>query len=165
MKHFVAALLLLGAVPAFCQVSAAIATSDLASQPAAAGSTLKHFDSIDEGVYKGSRPKSDADYRFLQSLHVKYIVDLQVIPLLTRSEQKKAKKYGITLLPGTMNASPFSPIRKACRLRFSPSCRMGAIIPSISIARFGRDRTGMIAALYKMYFQGMSRARGHAVSA
>jgi hypothetical protein len=87
MKHFVASLLLIGAVPAFCQAAAVIATSDLASQPAAVGSTLKHFDFIDEGAYKGSRPKTDADYRFLESLHVKYIVDPQVIPLLTRSER------------------------------------------------------------------------------
>ena len=67
-------LLFLGAAHALCQ------------DPAAAGSTLKYFSSVDDGVYKGSKPKSDADYRFLQSLHVKYIVDLQILPLLTRFE-------------------------------------------------------------------------------
>ena len=51
MRLFVSLLLLAGFVPASCQVSAAIATSDLASQPAAAGSSLKHFGSVDDGVY------------------------------------------------------------------------------------------------------------------
>jgi hypothetical protein len=105
----VALLLFLGAAHGPCQVLAAIETSDLAYQQTAAGSTLKFFDAVDAGVYKGSRPKSDADYRFLQSLHVKYIVDLQVIPFMTHFEQQKAKQYGITLIPGIMNTSPFSP--------------------------------------------------------
>ncbi len=155
MKHFVAFLLLLAAVPAVCQDSAVLATSDLASQPAVAGSTLKHFGSVDEGVYKGSRPKSDADYQFLQSLHVKYIVDLQFLPFLTRSEQRKAKKYGITVLPGTMNASPFPPSEKHVD-------KILAILhdarnhPVYFHCKLGRDRTAVIAALYKMYFLGMS---------
>jgi hypothetical protein len=67
---------------------------------------------VDDGVYKGAKPTSDADYRFLQSLHVKYIVDLQFLPLMTRLERRKAKRYDITLIPGTMNASPFSPSEK-----------------------------------------------------
>ncbi len=155
MKHFVAALLLLGAVPALCQVSAALPASDLAGQPAESGSRLKHFGSVDEGVYKGSRPKSDADYRFLQSLHVKYIVDLQVLPLLTLPERRKAKKYGITVIPGTMNASPFSPSEKHVD-KILAILRDGRYHPVYFHCRFGRDRTSIIAALYKMYFQGMS---------
>jgi hypothetical protein len=35
-------------------------------------SKLPHFAKVDDGVYKGSKPKSDADFRFLQSLRVKY---------------------------------------------------------------------------------------------
>src|SRR5712671_5316921 len=112
MKPLVATLLFLGVTRAPCQISAAVETSHLASLPTAAGSKLKYFEAVDDGVYKGSKPKSDADYRFLQSLHVKYIVDLQFLPLLTRLEQRKARKYGITLIPGIMNASPFSPSEK-----------------------------------------------------
>ena len=122
----------------------------------AAGSHLKHFASVDDGVYKGSRPKSDADYRFLQSLHVKYIVDLQVIPLLTRPEQRKAKKYGITLIPGIMNASPVSPSQKHID-RILSILRDRRYHPVYFHCKFGRDRTSIIAALYKMYFLGMSQ--------
>lgn len=68
-----AVLLFLGAAQAPCQINAAIDATDQTGEPAAAGSKLKYFGSVDEGVYKGSRPKSDADYRFLQSLHVKYM--------------------------------------------------------------------------------------------
>jgi len=154
MRLLIALLFLLEASQAPGQAASA-ETYDLASQPKAAGSSLKHFGSIDNGVFKGSRPKSDADYRFLQSLHVKYIVDLQVIPLLTRFEQKKAKKYGITLVPGIMNASPISPSEKHI-VRILTILRDERYHPVYFHCKFGRDRTSIIAALYKMYFLGMS---------
>jgi len=156
MKPLVIMLLFLGATRAPCRASAAVETSHVASQPAAAGSKLKYFSSVDDGVYKGSRPRIDADYRFLQSLHVKYIVDLQVLPLLTRLEQRKARRYGITLIPGIMNASPFSPSEKHVD-KILAILRDGRYHPVYFHCKFGRDRTSVIAALYKMYFLGMSQ--------
>jgi hypothetical protein len=153
-KGFAAVLLFLGAALALSQDRSAD-TPDLAHKLTAAGSQLKYFGSVDDGVYKGSRPKSDADYRFLQSLHVKYIVDLQVLPLMTLPERRKARQYGITLIPGIMNASPISPSEKHID-------KILAILhderyhPIYFHCKFGRDRTSVIAALYKMYFQGMS---------
>ncbi len=154
MRCFVPLLLLAGIV----QASGPAVTSDSAGQPAAAGSSLKHFGSIDKGVYKGSRPKSDADYRFLQSLHIKYIVDLQVIPLLTRVEKRRAKKYGITVIPGIMNASPFSPSEKHIT-QILTTLRDQDYHPVYFHCKFGRDRTAIIAALYQMYFLGMSQEK------
>jgi hypothetical protein len=148
-----ALLVCFGATHAPCQVPTSIDRSDLGLEQAA-GSKLKHFSSVDDGVYKGSRPKSDADYRFLQSLHVKYIVDLQVLPLMSLPEKRKAKKYGITLITGTMNASPISPSEKHVN-------KILAILgneqyhPVYFHCKLGRDRTAIIAALYKMYFLGM----------
>jgi hypothetical protein len=139
-------LFLIGATLALCD--------DVTSGPVAAGSTLKHFGAIDDGVYKGSRPRSDADYRYLQSLHVKYIVDLQFIPLVTRFEQHKAKEYGITVIPGIMNASPFSPSEKHID-QILATLRDKRNHPIYFHCKYGRDRTTVIAALYKMYFQGM----------
>jgi protein tyrosine/serine phosphatase len=153
MRFLVPLLLFTGVIQMFAQAPA-IAASELASQPAAAGSSLKHFGSIDDGVYKGSRPKSDADYRFLQSLHIKYIVDLQVFPLLTRLEQRKAKKYGITVIPGIMNASPISPSEKHIN-KILAILQDGRYHPVYFHCKFGRDRTSIIATLYKMYFLGM----------
>ena len=152
-KLVVTTLLLLGALSAPSQDLTAVDNSP--GEPAAAGSKLKHFAPVDVGVYKGSRPKSDADFRFLQSLHVKYIVDLQVFPFMSLLEKRKAREYGITVIPGIMNASPISPSEK----------HIDAILtilhddryhPVYFHCRFGRDRTNVIAALYRMYFLGMS---------
>lgn len=146
----------LGASYSFGQVSPIIEPADSSSELSSTGSTLKHFGIVDEGVFKGSRPKSDADFRFLQSLHVKYIVDLQVLPFLTRIEKRRAKKYGIIVIPGTMNASPISPSEKHVN-RILTTLRDKGYHPIYFHCKLGRDRTSIIAALYKMYFLGMSQ--------
>src|SRR5437868_2049077 len=97
-----------GTTHATCQVLTSVDTSNQALEQTA-GSKLKNFGMVDDGVYKGSRPKSDADYRFLKSLDVKYIVNLHVLPFMGLSKKRKTKKYGITVITGRMNASPISP--------------------------------------------------------
>jgi protein tyrosine/serine phosphatase len=153
MKPCVAMLMFLGALPASSQVIAGV--DNPARELTAAGSKLKHFAPVDVGVYKGSRPKSDADYRFLQSLHVRYIVDLQVFPFMSFLEKRKARKYGITVIPGIMNASPISPSEKHVDAILT-ILRDEKYHPIYFHCRFGRDRTSVIAALYRMYFLGMS---------
>ena len=152
-SSIVAVLLLLAAAHAPCQ-DRADDTPELARKQTAAGSRLKYLGSVDVGVYKGSRPKSDADYRFLQSLHVKYIVDLQVLPLMSRPERRKAKQYGITLIPGIMNASPISPSEEHIE-KILAILRDARYHPIYFHCKPGRDRTSVTAALYRMYFLGM----------
>lgn len=127
-------------------------------QVPAAGTTLVHFGRVDEGVYKGSKPKTDADYRFLQARHVKYIVNLQFLPFLDRSEQAQAKRYGIAFVPAPMNASPVSPSQKHVETILA-ILRDKRYHPVYFHCALGRDRTNLIAALYEMYFLGMSQQR------
>jgi protein tyrosine/serine phosphatase len=121
-----------------------------------AGSTLAHFGKVDDGVYKGSRPRSDADFRFLQSRHVKYILDLQLIPSLLGAEQKRAKRYGMKVIHARINASPMPPAEKHIALILA-ILRDSRYRPIYFHCALGRDRTALVAALYKMYFMGMSQ--------
>jgi protein-tyrosine phosphatase len=124
----------------------------------APGTKLTRFEKIDDGVYKGSEPKNDADYRFLQSKHIKYIVAMKFLPLLDRLEVHKAKKYGILVIPITMNASTVPPSEKHIRriLCLLSEKRLRPIYFHCSI---GRDRTALIATLYEIYFLGMPPER------
>ena len=63
----------------------------------APGISIVRFTELDANVYKGSKPKNNADFAFLQSHHVKYILNLRFLPLLSRPEQGKARKYGMTI--------------------------------------------------------------------
>jgi protein-tyrosine phosphatase len=138
------------------QVSTGTKPPGSSHEQMAAGTTLAHFGKVDDGVYKGSRPRTDTDYRLLQSLHVKYILDLQLLPLLQREEQKRAKRYGMEIIHARINASPVQPSEKhiASILAILRDKRYRPIYFHCAL---GRDRTALVAALYKMYFLGMSQ--------
>jgi protein tyrosine/serine phosphatase len=120
----------------------------------APGASIIRFGEIDEGVYKGSKPKSDADFRFLHSKNIKTIIDLQFVPVLYRLEREKAEKYEIRVIPVTINASPVAPseahVRHALCLLADKRLR-----PIYFHCDIGRDRTSLIATLYEVYFRGL----------
>jgi len=121
----------------------------------AAGTKITRFQKIDDGVYKGSKPRNDADYRFLQSEHIKFIVDMRFFPWVDRFEVNRARKYGILVIPVTMNASTFAPSEKHIRqiLCLLSDKRLRPVYFHCTI---GRDRTALIATLYEIYFLGLS---------
>lgn len=122
----------------------------------APGTSIRRFAEIDEDLYKGSKPKTEADYRFLQSKNVKTIVDIKFFPWLYRFEKEKAEKYGMTVIPVTINASPIAPSEMHVRhiLCLLTDKRLRPIYFHCDV---GRDRTSMIATLYEIYFRDLAR--------
>jgi hypothetical protein len=122
----------------------------------APGTSIVRFTQVDVAVYRGSTPKTDADFRFLQSKHIRYILEARFLPFLTGPEVRKARTYGMFFLSVPMNASPVAPSEK----------HMDRVLLILSDRRYqpiyfhcdiGRDRASVIGALYKMYFLGMAR--------
>lgn len=150
------ALLLMGAVASRSIAQTPQPIADGHRHPAPETSIVR-FAQIDDDVYKGSRPRKDADYRFLQSKHIKYIVDLKFLPIFATLEKRKAKRYGITVVPVLMNASPIPPSEKHVNHAL---CILGdkRFRPVYFHCDIGRDRTALIAALYEIYFRGASKA-------
>ncbi len=122
----------------------------------APGTSIVRFAEVDKGVYRGSTPKNKADFRFLQSKHIKYIIDLEFWPLLSLPEKGKAKKYGMVFIPALINGSPVAPSESHVD-RILATLRDKRHHPVYFHCVLGRDRTGLIAALYKMYFLGVPR--------
>src|ERR1041384_1955380 len=78
----------------------------------ASGTSIVRFAQVDDGVYKGSKPKNDADFQFLQSRHITTILELKFLPFLDRSEKRKARAHGMIFKTALMNASPCAPSEK-----------------------------------------------------
>ena len=120
------------------------------------GTALIRFQQLDEGVYKGSRPKTDADFEFLRSKGIRYIVNLKFFPWLNNIEKRRAKRHGMIMLTGTVGAWTFQPTEKhvnavLCLMRDK------RYHPIYVHCDLGRDRAMLIAGLYEMYFQGKSK--------
>ena len=131
-------------------------TPEIANLHPRPGTTIVRFEQLDEGVYKGSKPKSEADYEFLESLHIKTIVILRLFPLIHEGEKNTAKAHGMTLLFGTMNASPMTPSEKhvnevLCWLRDK------RYHPIYVHCDLGRDRAALISGLYYRYYRGLTK--------
>jgi protein-tyrosine phosphatase len=117
------------------------------------GTSLKYFTQIDEHVFGGSKPTKDADFEYLRSRGIKCILEAKFLPGLTVRERKTATRYGMRFVSVPMNASPFPPMQRhvdeALRI-------MRTQQPVYIHCVLGRDRTGLLAGLYRIYFEGFS---------
>jgi len=128
---------------------------------AQAPTDLAHFAEIDKNVFVGSKPHTAKDFAFLQSHHVRYILNAHFLPFLSGPEKRKAKRYGIEFMAVPMNASFIPPCRK----------HVDKILLTMHNAQFepiylhcvlGRDRTSLISGLYKIYFLNVPRSEAFA---
>jgi tyrosine-protein phosphatase SIW14 len=127
----------------------------------APGTSIVHFVKVDNGVYGGSKPKSDADFAFLQSTGVRYILEVHFLPFLNGPERRKAKRHGIEMVSVPMNASPVPPraknVNRALGIMHSKDHR-----PVYLHCVLGRDRTGLLLGLYRIYFNGLTKEKAAA---
>jgi hypothetical protein len=148
---------MLGSAPGPALLDQALVDAPISAEgQTAADTTLAYFGEVDRGIYKGAKPRTDADFEFLRARHIKYILDLEFLPSLRHSERKKAKRYGMVLLHGRINASPIPPSHKHID-KIMAILRNQRYRPIYFHCAYGRDRTSLVAALYKMYFLGMSQ--------
>lgn len=144
------------ALALICGVSASWADSQ--NNGAIAGTDLKHFTQIDTYVFAGSKPISEADYKFLHSKGIKYILQANFLPWLSGSERKKAARFGMEFMTVPMNASVIAPRQKHVDeiLRI-----MRTRQPIYIHCVLGRDRTSLLGGLYRIYFEGFSKEKAY----
>jgi len=118
--------------------------------------SLAHFAEIDKDVYVGAKPHTDEDFKFLQTKHVRYILNARFLPFFSGAERRKAQRYGIQFLAVEMNASPFAPSREHVdQILLTMHDRQ--FQPIYIHCVLGRDRTSLLSGLYKIYFLGVSK--------
>lgn len=118
------------------------------------GTTLRYFTKVADGVYAGSKPKTAADFQFLQAQGIKYILQAHFLPWGTAREKNQATKFGMEFVAVPMNASPVPPSQKHVDEILS---MMQKRQPIYLHCVLGRDRTSLLVALYRIYFQGESK--------
>ena len=104
------------------------------------------------GIYYGAAPETPADYCRLRSLGVKTIVELRKFqPRAIARERRLAGQYGLAWRHVPMG---FHPLRDG-----SPECVLRIIAgsahqPAYFHCNLGKDRAGLIVALYRVRFLG-----------
>jgi tyrosine-protein phosphatase SIW14 len=112
---------------------------------------IQRFIELEEGkIYRGSQPTEDQDYRLLKSLGVKTIVNLRWDTSVEKSKEM-AKKYGFKFINLPMKASEW-PNNETVDTALK-NIKSRAHQPVFLHCQHGKDRTGLIAALYRVETQ------------
>ena len=160
----------------------------LPSHAAPADTTIAHFSKVNDSVYRGGRPEP-ADLRYLQSLNVRTVINLQGGDLnnpryrefmkwwepgeLTdaiAAEMSLSEGLGLRFFSEPLDAiDPVSDEDDARVDEILAIMANSAAQPVFVHCEHGVDRTGLIIALYEVRYMGMSpddaynewRASGH----
>lgn len=119
---------------------------------AAANAEIERFAEVSPGIFRGSQPTTQADFDFLKAHGVRSILSLQTFPWDIVTERRRARDNAIEYRNVYTPALPLAPserrVKEALVTLADP-----ALHPIFVHCRLGRDRTGMIVGLYRIYCQ------------
>ena len=150
-KRIVIGIVLTSSLSLTVLVSSALATIE----------TNGRFAQVTDGIYRGPKPTQPEDYEFLKKTGIKTIVDLRTeFEKPTQGEPRSAESAGMNYLhapiginipfaAGTMFPIPKSQVDYSLRLLEDRT-----LYPIYIHCSLGRDRTGLVVALHRIYFEG-----------
>lgn len=108
---------------------------------------------ISPGILAGRHPSTEADYEALKAHGVRTVLSLEIKPWSVATGRREAKNAGLIFRNAALLPSPLQPsehnIRKALLILNDQSLR-----PIFIHCDLGRDRTALVAALYRVYYEG-----------
>jgi protein tyrosine phosphatase (PTP) superfamily phosphohydrolase (DUF442 family) len=124
--------------------------------PGLADAKIERFFRVSKNVYRGSQPTEPADYAALRELGIKTIVNLRNDGMF---EKNVAEQYGFRFLMFPMSAWTY-PKENLVNgaLEALRDERNGPVFVHCLV---GKDRTGLIVALYRVLDQGWTPTRAY----
>jgi protein tyrosine/serine phosphatase len=120
---------------------------------------IVRFQELEKGrIFRGSQPADEQDYQRLKRLGVKTIVNLRWDTTVEKS-QEMAKKYGFKFVNFPIKATDWpssSKVNQVLKTISTPGLQ-----PVYLHCQHGKDRTGLISALYRVESQGWSAEDAH----
>jgi tyrosine-protein phosphatase SIW14 len=124
--------------------------------PMSSFAKIDRFHQVSGGLYRGAQPTEVSDYEMLRNLGVKTIVNLREEGA---NEIAVAKKFGLQLKLFPMNAFTYpddDQVNKILTVLSDPENQ-----PVFIHCEFGKDRTGLIVALYRFFQEKWSAKQAY----
>lgn len=120
---------------------------------------IARFRQVAPGIYRGAQPETTEDYRELQALGVRTLLNLRLTPWEVLEEREKIRKLGMRFIHHPYNplgvpddAQVRATLRELTRMENQPV---------FVHCREGKDRTGMIVGLYRVRNEGWTREQAY----
>jgi protein tyrosine/serine phosphatase len=124
----------------------------------AAKADLQRFLEVAPGVYRGDQPDELSDYQALRSYGVRTIVNLRKDRSVDK-EREVAGSLGIDVVNVPMSGASYpsdASVERALSVVTDSHAQ-----PVYVHCQFGKDRTGLIMALYRVRYQGWPRKQAY----
>lgn len=115
---------------------------------------LQRFIRVSSGIYRGDQPDTLEDYKTLKKYGIKTIVNLRNEPELVAQEAKVAKSMSMKFYSFPMDSFEYpaeETVNGALEAITHPSLQ-----PVYVHCRQGKDRTGLIIGLYRVFYEDWS---------
>lgn len=115
---------------------------------------IVRFMQVSPGVYRGGQPRTSADYQKLKNLGVKTLLNLRHFDKIAAKEFDDLKGTGMDLIHIPMMPVKYPnnhDVKHALKVLTDPH-----YAPVFIHCKDGKDRTGMVMALYRIHVQGWS---------
>src|SRR5438105_1692359 len=140
----------------FLVLSAALAAAPLVSASFSHGEIPRFFMMAD-GVYRGGQP-SDKGFQLLKEKGIKTVINLR----MENDESNLVQRLGMNYVHIPIeDIRPWSQIPEAAIAKYFELINNPANYPIFFHCRRGADRTGAMAALYRMGLQGWDAKRAY----
>lgn len=133
-----------------------LSLATVAAAPASA--EIRRFRQVDTGVYRGSQPENLADYKMLKDKGIKTIINFRTWAASVAREERISRTMGfyfesfpMSAIWGVLFNIDRDTVRDALYTMADPVMQ-----PVFIHCLEGKDRTGMMAGLYRVHVQGWS---------
>ncbi|MGZ3696610.1 MAG: fused DSP-PTPase phosphatase/NAD kinase-like protein [Bdellovibrionota bacterium] len=111
---------------------------------------IPRFAEVSEGIYRGAAPTTDEEFRVLLDHGVRTIIDLRTQREANNHEKEKAEQLGIRFISNPMMGWMFQPSEKSVNSALA-ALNDNSLKPVFIHCELGRDRTGLVVAMYRFY--------------
>jgi protein tyrosine/serine phosphatase len=124
-----------------------------AAVPSSSQAEIVRFRELEPGkIYRGGQPETLDDYLQLEALGVRTIINMKTTDEEIESEREQARAFGIQMISRPI--SPVFGLSDEALDEIQSLMRDPSLQPVFIHCRHGKDRTGLMAGVYRVEQQG-----------
>ncbi len=124
-----------------------------------ARATILRFSEVEPGIFRGGQPELIADYAFLKKLGVRTIINLRTSEDEIQLDYEQARTHGMGFRNYPLSGMSYP--SEGTVNRILASLKDSKLLPVFIHCQVGKDRTGLVIGLHRVFHQHWSAKRAY----